>query len=141
MQMRLSASALTATLNTCMGQRTGVLHGAPCRFNDPARFSIAHGGKDGHPFPVPLRVYDQTLQVMRTAVNQAKLGSGEKLAAIGRLDQEARRLEQAASGPRWEDFEKAERDLSFTYGGRTVKGPVAPADLAQPRPARASSGH
>ncbi len=110
-----------------------VLHGAPCRFNDPARFSIAHGGKDGHPFPVPLRVYDQTLHVMRAAVNQAKLGRDEKLAAIRRLDQEARRLERTASGPTWDEFESAERDRSFTYGGRTVAGPASSADLAQGR--------
>jgi hypothetical protein len=103
-----------------------VLHGAPCRFSDPARFSIAHGGKDGHPFPVPLRVYDQTLQVMRAAVNQAKLGQDEKLAAIRRLDEEARRLEQTASGPTWDEFQSTERDRSFTYGGRTVDGTASP---------------
>jgi hypothetical protein len=39
-----------------------VVHGAPYRFTDPARFSFAHGGKDRHPFPVPLRVYDETLR-------------------------------------------------------------------------------
>jgi uncharacterized protein len=107
-----------------------VLHGAPCRFSDPARFSIAHGGKDGHPFPVPLHVYDQTLQVMRAAVDQAKLGRDEKLAAIRRLDEEARRLEQTASGPTWDEFESTERDRSSTYGGRTVEGPASPADSA-----------
>jgi hypothetical protein len=101
-----------------------VLHGAPSRFSDPARFSIAHGGKDGHPFPVPLRVYDQTLRVMREAVNQAKLGREEKLAAIRRLDQEARRLEQTIGGPSWENFEKQERARSAEYGGMTVNGPA-----------------
>ena len=101
-----------------------ILHGAPCRFNDPARFSIAHGGKDGHPFPVPLRVYDQTLQVMREAVNQAKLGREEKLAAIRRLDQEARRLEQTIGGPSWEKFENLEHARSAEYGGMTVHGPA-----------------
>lgn len=43
-------------------------HGAPSRFADPARFSLAHGGKDGHPFPVPLDVYDQTIRVLTHAV-------------------------------------------------------------------------
>ncbi|HEU4620545.1 MAG TPA: DUF763 domain-containing protein, partial [Gammaproteobacteria bacterium] len=57
-----------------------VLHGAPCRFSDPARFSLAHGGKDGHPFPVPLRVYDETIRVLKSAVDRAKLGNDEKLA-------------------------------------------------------------
>ena len=51
-----------------------VVHGAPNRFADPARFSLAHGGKDGHPFPVPLKVYDQTIDVLKRAVRNAKLG-------------------------------------------------------------------
>src|SRR6185312_13943015 len=51
-----------------------VVHGAPCRFADPARFSFAHGGKDSHPFPVPLKVYDETIRVMKTAISKAKLG-------------------------------------------------------------------
>src|SRR5690606_34814216 len=59
-----------------------VVHGAPCRFSDPGRFSLAHGGKDGHPFPVPLRVYDQTIRVLRQAVDSAKLGNDERLSAI-----------------------------------------------------------
>jgi len=63
-----------------------VVHGAPCRFSDPARFSFAHGGKDGHPFPVPLRVYDQTLRVLRQAVDAAKLGNDERLCALRELD-------------------------------------------------------
>jgi hypothetical protein len=71
-----------------------VIHGAPCRFTDPARFSFAHGGKDGHPFPVPTRVYDETIRVMRQAVDQARLGNDEKLAAIRRLDEQARALER-----------------------------------------------
>src|SRR4051794_20111649 len=63
-----------------------VVHGAPCRFTDPARFSLAHGGKDRHPFPVPTRVYDRTIEVMKSAVLKAKLGQEEELAAIRRLD-------------------------------------------------------
>src|SRR5262249_3153233 len=58
-----------------------VLYGAPSRFSDPARYSLAHGGKDGHPYPVPLRVYDATLGVLRRAVERAKLGNDAKLAA------------------------------------------------------------
>ena len=101
-----------------------VLHGAACRFSDPARFSVAHGGKDGHPFPVPLRVYDQTLRVMREAVNQAKLGREEKLAAIRKLDHQARRLEQTIGGLSWEKFENLERAHSAEYHGMTVHGPA-----------------
>ncbi len=74
-----------------------VVHGAPCRFADPARFSMAHGGKDRHPYPVPLDVYDRTIDVMKTAVSQARLGNEEKLDAIKRLDRQARRLAQTAA--------------------------------------------
>jgi hypothetical protein len=73
-----------------------VVHGAPSRFSDPARFSLAHGGKDGHPFPVPLNVYDETIRVLTRAVSAAKLGRDEKLSALERLDRQARRLEEAA---------------------------------------------
>jgi uncharacterized protein len=49
-----------------------VIHGAPCRFADPARHSLAHGGKDRQPFPVPTRVYDETIAVLKDAVERAK---------------------------------------------------------------------
>jgi uncharacterized protein len=107
-----------------------VIHGTPSRFTDPARFSLAHGGKDGHPFPVPLRVYDETLRVLRRAVDRAKLGEDDRLAAIRRLDAEARRLESAARGPPLEELLAEERAASAAHGGRTVSGPapvVAPA--------------
>ena len=55
-----------------------VVHGAPCRFSDPARFSFAHGGKDRHPFPVPLRVYDETIRVLKSAVQKARLGGRKR---------------------------------------------------------------
>jgi len=69
-----------------------IVHGAPFRFADPARFSFAHGGKDRHPFPVPITVYDQTIRVLKTAVAKARLGREEELAALKRLDDQARRL-------------------------------------------------
>jgi hypothetical protein len=75
-----------------------VVHGAPYRFADPARFSLAHGGKDGHPFPVPLRVYDETIRVLKSAVHKAKLGREEELAALRRLDAQGRLLEHRAAG-------------------------------------------
>jgi hypothetical protein len=109
-----------------------VIHGTPCRFSDPARFSLAHGGKDGHPFPVPLRVYDETLRVLRAAVDRARLGEDDRLAAIRRLDAESRRLEAVAKGPdapgahSFDAFVEAERTASATYGGRTVDGPARP---------------
>lgn len=97
-----------------------VVHGAPCRFTDPARFALAHGGKDGHPFPVPLRVYDQTIAVMRRAVDAARLGNEERLAAIRRLDAEARRLEAAADGPTFDAYVAENVARSDEWGGRTV---------------------
>jgi uncharacterized protein len=97
-----------------------VVHGTPSRFSDPARFSMAHGGKDGHPFPVPLRVYDETIRVLKNAVDRAKLGNADRLHAIQRLDTEARRLERVASGPRFEEFVHDERARSADYEGRTV---------------------
>jgi uncharacterized protein len=105
-----------------------VIHGAPCRFADPARFSLAHGGKDRHPYPVPIKVYDKTIGILKAAVENAKLGNDEKLGAIRRLDEQARRLERHASGPSFDAFMAEERSRSHEYGGRSVFGwepPVA----------------
>jgi hypothetical protein len=99
-----------------------VLHGAPCRFSDPARFSLAHGGKDGHPFPVPTRAYDETITVLKSAVRKAKLGNEEELAAIRRLDVQARLLEPHARGPGVEEYMDEERRSSHLYGGRWIGG-------------------
>jgi len=96
-----------------------VLHGAPCRFSDPARFSLAHGGKDGHPFPVPLKVYDETIAVLKRAVGNARLGRSEELEAIRRLDEQARRIE-VLQGPSFDEYVDIERTHSPAYGGRTV---------------------
>src|SRR5690606_13284849 len=97
-----------------------VIYGVPARFSDPARFSLAHGGKDGHPFPVPLKVYDETLRVLKQAVEQARLGNDERLAAIRRLDAQSRRLERLVRGPSFEAFIAREREQSHEYGGKTV---------------------
>jgi hypothetical protein len=99
-----------------------VVHGAPSRFSDPARFSLALGGKDRHPFPVPLKVYDQTLAVLKSAVSNARLGREEELGALKRLDDQARRLERYASGPSVDAHIAAERQASHAYGGRSVFG-------------------
>jgi hypothetical protein len=110
-----------------------VLHGAPCRFTDPARFSLAHGGKDRHPFPVPTRVYDHTIGVLKAAVRNAKLGRDEQLAAIRRLDEQARRLERTATGPSVEAWIAEERRQSHRRGGRSVFGwEPPPADSVLP---------
>ncbi len=99
-----------------------VLHGAPYRFADPARFSFAHGGKDRQPFPVPLRVYDETIRVLKLAVQKAKLGCEEELAALRRLDHQARLLERQTEGPPLPVMIAEERRLSHSYGGRSIFG-------------------
>jgi hypothetical protein len=99
-----------------------VVHGAPCRFADPGRVSLALGGKDRQPFAVPTAVYDRTIAVMKAAVARARLGQDERLGAIRRLDAEARRLERAASGPDLQAFVAEERRRSPEFGGRSVFG-------------------
>ena len=99
-----------------------VVHGAPYRFQDPARFSLAHGGKDRHPYPVPIKVYDETLRVMKSAVRSAKLGRDEEMAALKRLDEQARRLERTARGPSLESYTATERAASPMLDGRSVFG-------------------
>jgi uncharacterized protein len=99
-----------------------VIHGAPCRFSDPARFSLAHGGKDRHPYPVPLKLYDETIRVLKSAVQKAKLGQDEELGAVRRLDEESRRLEHFVKGPGVEAVIAEERARSHEYGGRSVFG-------------------
>jgi hypothetical protein len=109
-----------------------VVHGSAYRFSDPARFSLAHGGKDRHPYPVPIKVYDQTIRVLKSAVHRAKLGHTEELAAIRRLDEQARRLEHEATGPSVDALIAEERSTSHQYGGRSVFGwEAAPAEAAQ----------
>lgn len=107
-----------------------VIHGTPSRFTDPARFSFAHGGKDGHPFPVPTRVYDESIQVLKQAVEKAKIDRSDKLRAIHSLSGAARQMEQnfEPSG-NLEDVIAHERKESWKYGGRTVMGKARP-----PRP-------
>ncbi|HKH62036.1 MAG TPA: DUF763 domain-containing protein [Flavitalea sp.] len=100
-----------------------VVHGTPSRFKDPARFSFAHGGKDGHPFPVPTKVYDETIDTLRTAIDKAKIGSTDKQQAIKALTNVAQRAEKDFI-PRdnVEEFIEKERKDSWKYGGKTVFG-------------------
>jgi len=71
-----------------------VVHGTPTRFSDPARFSFALGGKDRHPFPVPLKTYDESISVLRGSLDAAKLGDAEKLQGFARLDRFVRAVER-----------------------------------------------
>jgi hypothetical protein len=110
-----------------------VVHGTPCRFSDPARFSFAHGGKDRHPFAVPLTVYDETIRVLKSAVQNAKLGREEALGALRRLDEQARRLESLTRSPAFDAVVAEENRKSFECGGRSVfDGRSLPA-AAQPK--------
>jgi uncharacterized protein len=98
-----------------------VVHGAPTRFSDPARFSFALGGKDRHPFPVPLKTYDESISVLRTSLDAAKLGDKEKLDGFRRLDKFARTIEEHYE-PR-ADFNATiahEKSISRSFGGRSV---------------------
>ena len=100
-----------------------VVHGTPSRFKDPARFSFAHGGKDGHPFPVPTKTYDEVISTMQTAVQRAKMDSTDKAQALKKLHEIAVRAEQdfIAADNLQEVIEK-EISESWQYGGRTVFG-------------------
>ncbi|AVA26031.1 DUF763 domain-containing protein [Rhizobium sp. NXC24] len=113
-----------------------VVHGAPYRFSDPARFSLAHGGKDRHPFPVPLKVYDETIKVMKSAVRKGRLGRDEELQALKRLDDQSRMLERYVTGPDLKEIVAGEFDRSAFYGGRSVFGwepPAYPEDETERR--------
>ena len=108
-----------------------VVHGAPARFDDPARFSFAHGGKDGHPFPVPLTAYDESIGVLRRALEAAKVGRTEKLDGFTRLDAFSRAIEHGRQ-PMADVAAtiRHERGVSRSLGGRTVfddrRGPRPP---------------
>jgi hypothetical protein len=98
-----------------------VIHGTPTRFSDPARFSFAHGGKDGHPFPVPLKIYDETIQVLRRSLEAAKVGETLKVDGLRRLDRFVRAIERS-NAPR-ANFDAAlarERSISESLGGTIV---------------------
>lgn len=110
-----------------------VIHGAPHRFSDPARFAMSKGGKDGAPFPVPLKVYDETIRVLKYAVVKARLGASEELAAIKRLDDQARVVEATATGPSFYAYADEEWRRSKEYGGRTVMDDVRDKGLPMPK--------
>jgi len=104
-----------------------VVHGTPSRFKDPARFSFAHGGKDGHPFPVPTKTYDEVISTMRKIVQQAKIGVTDKKEALKKLHEIAVRAEKdfIATDKLQEVIEK-EMQESWQYGGKTVFGDAKP---------------
>lgn len=109
-----------------------VVHGAPSRFSDPARFSFAHGGKDGHPFPVPLTTYDESLGVLRRSLEAARLGHTEKVEGFRRLDRLTREVEQRRQPlVNFDAVVEHEHAISPSLNGRSVtqsRRPKAPAD-------------
>ena len=100
-----------------------VIHGAPARFSDPARFAFAHGGKDRHPFPVPTKVYDRTIEVLQTSLEKAKLGDAERSQGLERLHRFVLKVERELKPQaHFEQVLEHERRISHRHGGRSVFG-------------------
>jgi hypothetical protein len=98
-----------------------VVHGAPSRFSDPARFSFAHGGKDRHPFPVPLKIYDESIQFLRSALDAARVGDKDKLDGIRRLDRFVKAVEERYSPEaEFDPLIQHEQAISKSLNGRSV---------------------
>ena len=104
-----------------------VIHGTPSRFKDPARFSFAHGGKDGHPFPVPTKTYDEVISTLQKAVHKAKIGQAEKADALKKLHALAVRAEKDfIPTDNLQQVIEKEISESWKYGGKTVFGDAKP---------------
>ena len=102
-----------------------VIYGTPSRFSDPARFSFAHGGKDGHPFPVPLKIYDESIRILGESIEKSKLGYNDKSDCLSRLYKTAQEIERKCDP--MADFEATlahERAHSKEWGGMTCEGEV-----------------
>src|SRR6266480_1833931 len=98
-----------------------VVHGAPSRFDDPARFSFAHGGKDGHPFKVPLKTYDASLDFLRNSLDRARVGDREKLDGFRRLNRFVRTIETGlAPQANFDALIAHEKAISPSLDGRSV---------------------
>ena len=97
-----------------------VIYGTPARFTDPARFSFAHGGKDGHPFPVTTKIYDESIRVLGESIEASRMGYSDKSECLRRLEKTARYVEENCSPQA--DFDAVithEREHSKEWGGRT----------------------
>ena len=98
-----------------------VIYGTPSRFTDPARFSFAHGGKDGHPFPVPLKIYDESIRILHDSIEKSKLGYKEKSDCIKRLHTTALNIEKnCAPSANFDAAIRYEREHSKEWDGKTV---------------------
>lgn len=97
-----------------------VIYGTPSRFTDPARFSFAHGGKDGHPFPVTTKIYDESIRILGESIEESKMGYSEKSECLYRLEKTAHYVEENCEPEA--DFDALiahEREHSKEWGGRT----------------------
>lgn len=104
-----------------------VIHGTPSRFKDPARFSFAHGGKDGHPFPVPTKTYDEVIGTLQKAVHRAKLGQHDKTEALKKIHEIAAKAEKDfIPTDNLQQLIEKEVSESWKYGGKTVFGDAKP---------------
>lgn len=98
-----------------------VVHGAPSRFSDPARFSFAHGGKDRHPFPVPLKTYDESLNFLRSSLEAARIGDKDKLEGFRRLERFVRAIEtELEPEANFDEVIAHENAISPALDGRSV---------------------
>lgn len=104
-----------------------IIYGTPTRFEDPARFSFAHGGKDGHPFPVPIKIFDETISTLQKAINRAKIGNSDKLHAIQKLSEISIKAEENFTpNSNFDALIQKEREESYKYGGKTIFGDAKP---------------
>lgn len=104
-----------------------IIHGTPSRFSDPARFAFAHGGKDATPFPVPTKVYGETIGALRDAVDRAKIGNSEKLIAVKKLTDLAQKAEKGfIPNTNFDALVRKENEESYKHGGRSVFGFAKP---------------
>jgi uncharacterized protein len=109
-----------------------VIHGTPSRFSDPARFSFAHGGKDGHPFPVPVKIYDEVIGTLHNAISKAKIGVNDKNEAIKKLHSIAVKAEKDFTpNKNFDAVIEKEKNESWKYGGKTVFGDAKPPKKVQ----------
>ena len=104
-----------------------VIHGSPTRFTDPARFAFAHGSKGAIPIPVPTAVYDEVIATLQNSVEKAKIGRTDKLDALKKLSRMAKSVEKNfIPNDNLEGVIRSEKENSYKYGGRSVKGFAQP---------------
>ena len=100
-----------------------VIHGTASRFSEPARFTFAHAGKGGRPFPVPTKVYDQTIETLKNSVEKAKIGDNDKQNAIKKLTELAQKSEENFTpNNNFEALIKKENDEAWKYEDKTING-------------------